>query len=81
MKKYIAFGFLTALALSGLKPAVADDWRDVRHNEHRADHQEWKANRDAAMGDYHGAARHERRAQRDDFRATRDAYRGSIYRY
>lgn len=81
MKNYFAFGFLTILALSGLNPALADDWRDVRHNEYRANKQEWKANRDAAVGDFHGAARHQRRAVRDDYRAGRDARRGWIYSY
>lgn len=79
--KYIAFGFLTVLALSGLKPALADDWRDLRHDDYRADRQEWRANRDAAMGDYYGARRHHRHAMRDEYGARRDFHRGWIYAY
>jgi hypothetical protein len=79
--KYTAFGFLTVLALSGLNPALAQDWGGARHNEYRADRQEWKANRDASVGDFSGARRHERHAMRDDFRARRDMNRSFYYRY
>jgi uncharacterized protein HemY len=75
MKNYLTMGILAAIAFSYIAPAQADEWRDSRRNDFRADRQEYRAGRDAAYGDFRGARHHMRRAVRDDYRAQRDQNR------
>lgn len=59
-------------------PAFADSYDQAVNaevNQHRAARQEFKANRDAAFGNYAGAERHAFNAARDEHRAHRDMHR------
>ncbi len=75
MKSYLTMEILAAIVFSAMAPAQADEWRDARRNDFRADRHEYRASRDAAYGDFRGARHQMRQAARDDYRAQRDQNR------
>jgi hypothetical protein len=70
---------LIVTVLGGLTaPAFADSWdqeKTAAKNERRADNQAFKANRDAAFGNYRGAQRHAADAADDQFKVHKDLHR------
>jgi uncharacterized protein HemY len=78
MKNIMAAAFAAALAVStGVisQPTLADELDTSAKNARRAEHQENKAQRDAAEGNVAGAERHAENAARDAHKSRHEERR------